>query len=911
MDVYKRPMFLQGGGPPAPVNAPVNASPNVGAGAGIPQELQMAMVNAEQEGAAIGQGIGRNFVASMFDGLDNAEDYEQAINALRGNELPLSARYDELGEIVGEEDAKDTPESVLALVQPAIMMTEEGAMNSGVGGLMEGLTGDVPVEGPMEEGIGSLMMAGQPDEPPMPPGPDPTALGPTLNGTPQGFAVGGAVTRFRNSPVVQNFNPGGAVAQLPGHSATGRTEDPLRKYLNYERQEDHLEGNLREAYENRLKLYEELGTTDPNISKAQAQLQLAQIGLGFAAPRQEMLGRSPAEQLADAARVPLANIAQLGAEAEKGKRTAKFAALQAAEASETARKRQLAASRLESRREAIEAAKIVSGQRHDYEFEGSRQAHALKLQTRREGLERELVGLRGDQSIRAVKARGDIEREITKINNEEKYNNQALVGAQYMSRLKLSQEHEINMAKTARETISAFQQTKIELEKKSLALQEASEDRLFRQGAARLLLDEDRINYEQEYRAAVLEQNEQKQDDLVKYRINQMVENGATADALAEHRQQLLEYKKQLLGYKQASLNLGSFGKSLDGRVLNIITNKDNLLKYERNTLDPKKTVEMNAAITYWMEPKPVFNPQTLRHEMLPGHKLPDEVQRAMDARRGLKNAVTPQIGTEGVGTPETSMKEVDRKRDIVLPNVGEPLAPADLNKLREQVRSQTSNLVRLMESENLEDGWGSFDAVQRVVGYASGHIHDWFNTKEGATAERARGPAEAGAIMATVNQGLMIGLRGMVSGRLPQEMIDKFEATLPKPSIAQSDSDAADQFETTVAWLATKRKTVENMLNNKGHGAGLTKQLGQELVFYSNWERIYKTGLQNLRGENVKVSPLEEAPVGVLFKTNHPDFMLHEVPGYDGAEHKDFLLRGRSYSEELKRRNAVGGGAS
>ena len=157
MNVYKRPMFLQGGGPPAPVD-PVAA---------IPQELQMAMVNAEQEGAAIGQGIGQKFVTSMFDGLDNAEDYEQAINALRGNELPLSARYDELGEIVGEEDAKDTPESVLALVQPAIMMTEEGAMNSGVGGLMEGLTGDVPVEGPMEEGLGALMMAGQPEQLPI------------------------------------------------------------------------------------------------------------------------------------------------------------------------------------------------------------------------------------------------------------------------------------------------------------------------------------------------------------------------------------------------------------------------------------------------------------------------------------------------------------------------------------------------------------------------------------------------------------------------------------------------------------------------------------------------------------------------------------------------------------------------
>ena len=237
MDVYKRPMFLQGGGPPLPMGAPPNAAgamaapPMAGAGAGaeagIPPELQMALAGAEQEGTAIGQGIGEKFAADMSVNLDSAEDYEQAINALRGNELPLSARYDELGEIVGEEDAKETPESVLALVQPAIMMTEKGAMNSGIGELMKELTGDVPMEGPMTEGVGALMAAGQPAEPPMgpmgpppmgplptPPGLDPTALGPTLNGTPQGFAVGGAVTRFRNSPVVQNFAHGQGVNSL-------------------------------------------------------------------------------------------------------------------------------------------------------------------------------------------------------------------------------------------------------------------------------------------------------------------------------------------------------------------------------------------------------------------------------------------------------------------------------------------------------------------------------------------------------------------------------------------------------------------------------------------------------------------------------------------------------------------------
>jgi len=174
MNVYKRPMFLQGGGTPLPMAAaPVAAPPMApppgagGAGAAIPQDLQAALAGAEQEGNAIGRGIGEKYVTDMSDNLDSAQDFEEVINAIRGNELPLSARYDELGEIVGEEDASETPESVLALVQPAIMMTEEGAMDSGIGNLMQELAGGVQMEGGMEEGVGALMAAGQPEAPPM------------------------------------------------------------------------------------------------------------------------------------------------------------------------------------------------------------------------------------------------------------------------------------------------------------------------------------------------------------------------------------------------------------------------------------------------------------------------------------------------------------------------------------------------------------------------------------------------------------------------------------------------------------------------------------------------------------------------------------------------------------------------
>ena len=56
--------------------------------------------------------------------FDKAEDYEQLMNTIRGDNKSEDQRRDELAEIVGEKDADDTPESVLALVQPVIQMLD-------------------------------------------------------------------------------------------------------------------------------------------------------------------------------------------------------------------------------------------------------------------------------------------------------------------------------------------------------------------------------------------------------------------------------------------------------------------------------------------------------------------------------------------------------------------------------------------------------------------------------------------------------------------------------------------------------------------------------------------------------------------------------------------------------------------
>jgi hypothetical protein len=205
MNVYNRPLFRQAGGPaqmmpqdmaqqgmPPQGMAPQGMAPQGMApqgmppqgGSGVDPQMEQALTAAEQQSAAGMAEVGASYAESMMSGLDNAEDYKTVIDSIRGNALPMEARYSELASLVGEEDARKTPESVLTLIQPTIMMTEQGAMDSGIGELMRQVTGEIDMEAEngmpteMGQGVGSLMTAGV--------GQQPT----------QNFSLGGPVVRM-------------------------------------------------------------------------------------------------------------------------------------------------------------------------------------------------------------------------------------------------------------------------------------------------------------------------------------------------------------------------------------------------------------------------------------------------------------------------------------------------------------------------------------------------------------------------------------------------------------------------------------------------------------------------------------------------------------------------------------------
>jgi len=299
MSVLSRPMFRQAGGPAAPMPQdmapPMPPPPMASEMAGPPPEIAM-LEQAEAGAMAQGQELGAAYAQQMMAGIDGAQSTEDLINALRGNEMTLGDRRDELAEYVGQSDADKTPESVLAMVQPVIMMTEEGMMNSGIGALVQQIAGDVDMatEGgqptDMGMGVGSLMMAGAQEAP-----------------APQNFRQGGEVAYLKNGsdPV--------ATAPVP----TASEKLLSRSFLDFLDTDFDFGSEVKTQYERLSPIFKtivdekdraEREAERKRMDEAQILLRLAQAGLDTAAGVPGA-GSSPVSQLSAAFSPALGDIA--------------------------------------------------------------------------------------------------------------------------------------------------------------------------------------------------------------------------------------------------------------------------------------------------------------------------------------------------------------------------------------------------------------------------------------------------------------------------------------------------------------------------------------------------------------------------------------------------------------------------
>ena len=110
-----------------------------------PPEIQQAAAEEIQAGLPMVENALNQFAMNTGGkDVEDAETFEEMMNMVRGFPATTGERREELAELVGPEDASQTPDSVLAMVQPIIGLT---ALDQGIGSLAREEMGEAPPMG--------------------------------------------------------------------------------------------------------------------------------------------------------------------------------------------------------------------------------------------------------------------------------------------------------------------------------------------------------------------------------------------------------------------------------------------------------------------------------------------------------------------------------------------------------------------------------------------------------------------------------------------------------------------------------------------------------------------------------------------------------------------------------------------
>lgn len=267
--------------------------------------------------------------------LEQAGDFKSMMDQFSGEEKSEEERRDDLASIVGQEDAAQTPDSVLALVTPVVQIS---MLDQGIAPMAQEAM-DTPVEGDMAGGIMSMTGAG--NEPPV------------------NFNQGGEVLRRGDEDPVQffaneNLNRVAGPMNTPESFAMNQL---AMQNLALARNQKNLQRlaelpkvtparDLKTIFKDKQDLYSGLlGDSEEQKKLTQSQIlfDIANTALAFAAPMPgEKPGMSAAERLAMAAsttKLPQ-TIGARAAQLQADKRKLDLAALQAAETTQAAEKKQ-------------------------------------------------------------------------------------------------------------------------------------------------------------------------------------------------------------------------------------------------------------------------------------------------------------------------------------------------------------------------------------------------------------------------------------------------------------------------------------------------------------------------------------------------------------------------------------------
>jgi hypothetical protein len=255
-------------------------------------------------------GIMKGFMNSMFADEEDEGDEDSGesaammmerrpnspeilMNNLRGDMRSIDARRDELADLVGYQAATETPEQVLAMLQP--ILAQQGG--GGIGAL--------PQSQPMAQGPQAPMMGGAPGMPPpgMPPLPPDGGMAPPMPPQGMGAPAPGGAPGMPPAPIgmarggyVQNFQVGSSPAGVTSAEEDPAAAEDLALYppelVNLARTQMSGILNRQEAavpelsalMEKRLPQYRSLMGEDSGRGAAEAQLllELGQRAFNFA-----------------------------------------------------------------------------------------------------------------------------------------------------------------------------------------------------------------------------------------------------------------------------------------------------------------------------------------------------------------------------------------------------------------------------------------------------------------------------------------------------------------------------------------------------------------------------------------------------------------------------------------------------
>ena len=147
-NIYGRKMFRMANGGMMP---PVDPAMMAGAPPMAPP-MDPAMAGGEMDPAVL-EGLLSDASQTTGD-LEQAEDFDSLLSGMTGGDVTsVEQTRSELAAIVGPEDAEKTPESVLTLVQPVLMMA---SADQGIGPLAQDAM-SAPVSDPtMTQGLASM-----------------------------------------------------------------------------------------------------------------------------------------------------------------------------------------------------------------------------------------------------------------------------------------------------------------------------------------------------------------------------------------------------------------------------------------------------------------------------------------------------------------------------------------------------------------------------------------------------------------------------------------------------------------------------------------------------------------------------------------------------------------------------------